>query len=101
MITDNPYVSILLMALAIYVTRISGYWLASRVTFNKYVEAWLGYLPGCILISIVAPSLLTAKPLEWLAAALIIIMMWRSNNLLLAMVVGIGTVAVGRTLLHY
>ena len=88
------------MGLTIYLTRVGGYWLASRVTFNKYIEAWLGYLPGCILISIVAPSLLTAKPLEWLAAVLTIFMMWRSNNLLLAMVVGIGTVAVGRLLLQ-
>ena len=87
------------MGVAVYLTRIGGFWLASRIQFNKYVESWLGYLPGCILISIVAPSVLQAKPLEWLAALLTIVLMWRTNNLLVAMVVGIGTVAVGRLMM--
>ena len=81
---------------AIYLTRISGYWLAGRVEINRRVEAWLNYLPGCILISLVAPFFLHADWLEFIAGALTVILMWRTRNVLVAMVVGIAFVAIGR-----
>ncbi len=59
-------VTILLMGAVIYATRAGGLWLASRVEISGRLEAWLGFLPGAILVSIVAPTVLTSgRPKPW------------------------------------
>lgn len=96
-LTDLPTVlAIIAMGFAIYLTRIGGYWLAGRMRMNHRVEAWLNYLPGCIIISIIAPEFLHAKPTEIAASLVTIILMRLTNNLLVAMVAGIAVVAVTR-----
>jgi uncharacterized membrane protein len=89
---------ILAMGAATYLTRMMGYWLAGRFRVNKALEIWLGYLPGCILISLVAPFVLNASWLEYLAAGLTAFLMWRTHSILLSMVAGLGLVALGRFL---
>ena len=51
--------AILLMALATYATRAGGLWLASRFDLSERAGAWLEQIPGAILISLVAPTVLT------------------------------------------
>ena len=92
----NFYVVVLLMGLAVYVCRSSGYWLAGRVEIGPRLRAWLGYLPGCIMISIVVPLLKTATIFEWMGAALTIIIMIKCDHLLLAMCSGMLLVALLR-----
>lgn len=87
---------ILGIGLATYLTRAMGYWLAGRFRLNKVLELWLAYLPGCILVSLVAPFVLVASWVELFAAVATGLFMWRTNSLLLSMVVGIGLVAMGR-----
>lgn len=95
-IGKHPYWVILLMALSVYSTRMLGYWLAGRFRFNHIIKTWLGYLPGCILMAIVGPTLITSSPIEYLAAGVVVLFMWRFNNLLLAMLVGIAIVVIYR-----
>lgn len=92
-------VAILLMGAVIYATRAGGLWLASRVEISGRLEAWLGYLPGAILVSIVAPTVLTSGPAEALAALAVVLVAARSGSLLLAMTTGVGAVLVLRALL--
>ena len=91
--------TIVLMGLAVYITRIGGYWLAGRVRINNVIKAWLEYLPGCIIMSIVAPFVLKGDWLEMISAGVTILVMWLSESLLLSMVAGIAIVAVGRLFL--
>jgi len=95
----KPYYTIVLMGFAVYINRASGYWLAGRIKINKAIAAWMNYLPGCIIISIVAPFVLHANGLEAVAAVVTAVAMWRTKNLLVAMVLGIGIVALGRQFL--
>ncbi len=92
--------TIVLMALATYATRAGGLWLASRLTLSGRVEAWLGYIPGAILVSLVAPTVLTGGLPETLAAAAVILVALRTGSLPVAMVTGVGAVLVLRTLLE-
>ena len=92
-------VTILLMGAVIYATRAGGLWLASRVEISGRMEAWLGFLPGAILVSIVAPTVLTSGPAEALAALAVVLVALRSGSLLLATMTGVGAVLVLRTLL--
>lgn len=92
-------IAVALMGLVVYTTRISGYWLAGRLQINNRIKAWLEYLPGCILISIVAPFVLTGDILQIIGASATIAVMYFSRNLLLSMIAGIGIVAAARLLL--
>lgn len=93
---QNNIITILLMALVTYLVRASGYWLAGRIKLNPYLESWLNYLPGCIIISIVAPLVLQSEGKEWLGALVTILIMLKFNNLLLSMVTGMMVVVILR-----
>lgn len=92
-------VTIVLMGAVIYATRAGGLWLASRVEISGRVEAWLGFLPGAILVSIVAPTVLTSGPAEALAALAVVLVAARSGSLLGAVATGVVAVVVLRGVL--
>jgi uncharacterized membrane protein len=92
-------VAILLMGAVIYAARAGGLWLASRVELSDRVEAWLNYLPGAILVSIVAPTVLTSGPAETLAALAVVLVALRSGGLLLATATGVVVVVALRAVL--
>jgi uncharacterized membrane protein len=88
------------MALVTYTARVTGYWLVGRVTLAPRVEAGLRALPGAVLVSLVAPTVLATGIAEALAALATVLVAARSRNLPAAMVVGVVTVWALRTLLH-
>jgi uncharacterized membrane protein len=91
--------AITLMAVATYATRSGGLWLASRLALSERTEAWLGYIPGTILVSLVAPTVLTGGLAETLAAMAVILVALRTGSLPVAMVAGVGAVLVLRAVL--
>jgi uncharacterized membrane protein len=90
--------TIVLMALATYATRAGGLWLASRLALSERAEAWLDYIPGAILVSIVAPVVLAGGIAEALAALAVILVAWRTGSLPIAMVTGVCAVLLLRAL---
>jgi uncharacterized membrane protein len=96
----NPIIliAIVLMALATYSTRAGGLWLASRFDLSERAGAWLDQIPGAILVSLVAPTVLMGGPAEALAALAVVIVAVRTDSLPAAMVTGVGTVLVLRAL---
>lgn len=91
--------TIVLMALATYATRAGGLWLASRLKMSERVEAWLNHIPGAILVSIVAPTVLAGGIADALAAVTVLIVAVRTGSLPVAMVTGVGAVVLLRGLL--
>ena len=90
---------IALMALATYATRAGGLWLANRFDLSERAGAWLDAIPGAILVSLVAPTVLTGGPAEALAAVAVVAVALRTGSLPLAMVTGVGAVVALRALL--
>lgn len=88
----SALLAIALMALVTYACRAGGYWLMGRVTMSRRVEVGLTYLPGAVLISLVAPAMVDEGAPGVVAVAMTAVAMRRTNNLLVAMVAGIGTV---------
>jgi uncharacterized membrane protein len=91
--------TIALMALATYVTRAGGLWLASRITLSDRMEAWLEHIPGAILVSLVAPVVLASGFAEALAASAVVLVALRTGSLPIAMVTGVVAVLALRALL--
>ena len=91
--------TILGMALVTYLTRIGGLWLMSRVSLSGRLKAWLEYLPGTILVAIVAPAVLGAGLAEVGAALATLLVAIRTRNVLVSMLVGVGVVLILRKIL--
>ncbi|GCE24271.1 AzlD family protein [Dictyobacter kobayashii] len=87
------------MAIVTYITRIGGLWLMGHVAVSARTRAWLGYLPGTILVAIVAPTVLSTGWSEAGASLATILVAARTRNLLLSMIVGIGAAIALRALL--
>ena len=79
------YFVVVLMAVSVYICRIGGYWLAGKVKLGDRIRSWLSYLPGCIIISIIAPLFKTATLLEWFGAIATVAIMIVTDNLLISM----------------
>ena len=94
----NYYIVTLGMGIVVYLCRSGGYWLAGRIKVGNKLRSWLGYLPGCIMISVVAPLLRKASMIEWLGAVVTIGLMLKTDSMLVAMSGGMAVVALFRLL---
>ena len=91
-IESMTIVTIVGMALVTFATRVGGFWLMRYVTLSPRIEAALRHLAGAVLISIVAPLTLT-NGLPSLGATLVTALVAaRTQNLLLAILSGVGAV---------
>ena len=88
--------TILGMALVTYATRAGGFWLMGLVTPSPRVETWLKQLPGAVLVALIAPTILASSIAETLAAIATVLVAIRTKNVLIAMLVGVATVALLR-----
>jgi uncharacterized membrane protein len=84
------------MAAVTYLTRIGGLWLARRMAPSERLSSVLGYIPGTVIVSIVAPNVLGRSPSEAVAAGVTVLVSILSGSLPLAMVAGVATVWLGR-----
>jgi uncharacterized membrane protein len=97
-VEPGTQIAIVLMAVATYTTRAGGLWLASQFDLSERAGAWLDQIPGAILVSLVAPTVLMGGPAEMLAALAVVMVVLRTGSLPAAMVTGVGAVLVLRTL---
>jgi len=89
---------ILAMTLVTVLTKVGGFWLLRRIEISERLEAGLSVLPGAIVIAILGPELAAGGPAEWGAASVVVLVMWRTENILLALCGGIGAVVLFRAL---
>ncbi len=69
--TLDPWVlaAILAMSAATYLTRAGGYLLFRTIKPSPAVRSFLGYIPGTLFVSYVAPALMSGGLQQWLGAA--------------------------------
>lgn len=93
--TLDPWVlaAIAAMAGATFMTRAGGYLLFRAFRPPPVMRAMLGYIPGTLFISYVAPALATGGVQQWVGAAATVAVMLATRNLTLA-ILG-GTAAAG------
>ncbi|SFS80514.1 AzlD family protein [Halostagnicola kamekurae] len=87
---------ILAMAAATVLTKVGGLWLLSRFDVSDRLEAGLSVLPGAIVIALLGPELAAGGPAEWGAGGVVLLVMWRTENILLALVSGVVSVVAFR-----
>jgi uncharacterized membrane protein len=90
---------VLAMALVTYLTKAGGLWALGRVDLPDGAEVALDALPGAVVVSILAPAAVAASPPTWLAASVVVLAARRTGNVLVALVLGVGTVLLARGVL--
>jgi Predicted membrane protein len=73
MIDPLVILTILMMALVTYLTRIGGYLLLRDRTVSPRMAAVMETAPGCVLITVIAPHFVTGRPADMIALALTIL----------------------------
>ncbi len=70
MIDPLHVLTIMLMALTTYMTRIGGYLLLRNRTVSARTKGVMECAPGCVLITVIAPDFVTGHPADLMALAL-------------------------------
>lgn len=91
-------VTIVLMALVTYLTRVLGYVGLRNRTLSPRMTTVLQAAPGCVLISVIAPDFVSDRPADLLALAVTLFAATRLP-LLPTVVIGVATSGVLRHLL--
>ncbi|SDK00978.1 AzlD family protein [Natronorubrum texcoconense] len=87
---------ILAMTVVTVIAKVGGIWLVRRFDVSERVEAGLDILPGAIVIAVLGPELAAGGPAEWAAAGIVLAVMWRTENILLALCAGVLAVVAFR-----
>ena len=86
------------MAMVTYATRIGGLFFADKLLFKGKAKAAFDEIPAAVLVSVIAPAVLTTGPAETIAA-LITIFAARRLPLIAVVIVGVVAVVVLRLLM--
>ncbi len=84
-----------LMALLVYSTRIGGYLVGLRIRHIGRLRPVLEALPGCAMMAILTPAVRNGSTLDWFALACVILVMWKTESVVLATVLGLGLLLFG------
>lgn len=84
--------TIVLMAASTYLTRVLGYLALRKRTLSPRLLAVMDCVPGCVLVSVIAPAFVSEQPANWLALAITLL---AASRLSLLPTVIIGIVATG------
>ena len=94
--TPESLTIIFLLALCVYLMRISGVWLIRRFEITPEMEKVLGQLPGIVLAAVLAPAVMKMGIIGLPALLITGIIAAKSGNLVLSTIVGTLTFIVFR-----
>jgi len=92
---QTTLIAIAMMALIVYLTRMTGYFIGLQLRHIRGVQPVLEALPGCAFMAILAPAVRQGSLSEIVAMTCVIVIMWRSNNVVVATGVGMAVLLFG------
>jgi uncharacterized membrane protein len=88
-------VAIAMIALIVYLTRVTGYFIGLQLRHIRGIQPVLEALPGCAFMALLVPAIRQGSISEMLAMACVLLIMWRSNNVVLATGAGMAILLFG------
>lgn len=92
---NSTLIAIAMMASIVYLTRITGYFIGLQLRHIRGIQPVLEALPGCAFMAILVPAVRQGSGSEILAMACVVLIMWRSNNVVLATGTGMAVLLFG------
>jgi len=93
--TNATLIAITMMASILYLTRITGYFIGLQLRHIRGIQPVLEALPGCAFMAILAPAVRQGSISEIIAMTCVVLIMWRSNNVVLATGTGMAVLLLG------
>jgi uncharacterized membrane protein len=93
--TNATLTAIAMMALILYLTRITGYFIGLQLRHIRGIQPVLEALPGCAFMAILAPAVRQGSISEIIAMTCVVLIMWRTNNVVLATGTGMAVLLFG------
>jgi len=101
MVDQTPILIIItLMAVIVYLTRLSGYFIGLQLRHISGIKPILETLPGCAFMAILVPAVRQGSLSEIIAMACLITLMWRTNNVAISTIVGMAALFAGNVYLN-
>lgn len=98
--TTSALLAIIGMALATYLTRVSGLLLLRGIVVKGRIKAALDALPPAILMAVIAPTILLTGNAERIAAVLTAVSAFLRLPLVVTIIVGVVSVVLLRRVLY-
>jgi uncharacterized membrane protein len=92
----GAFAAILAMAAATHFIRLAGYWTMGRVPLTPRVRRMLDALPGSVVVATVVPIVAQSGGAAMLGIGLVVGLMMLCRNEFLAVLAGLGAVALAR-----
>lgn len=83
-------VAIGMMAAVVYATRLGGYLVGLQIRHIGWLRPILEALPGCAFMAILVPAVRQGSLVEIAAMACVVGLMWKTDNVVIATVVGMA-----------
>lgn len=98
---DQPeaLLGILLAAGIVYATRVSGYFIGLQFRHIARLKPVLETLPGCAMMAILIPAARNGDLREMIAMLSVVVIMWISDNVIIATVAGVIILLFGHNLI--
>ncbi len=90
-------VTIAMMAAIVYATRVGGYLVGLQIRHIGWLRPILEALPGCAFMAILAPAVRQGNLSEVIAMACVVGIMWATDNVVIATVLGMAVLIVGES----
>ena len=92
---NATFIAIAMMAGIVYLTRVTGYFIGLQLRHIRGIQPVLEALPGCAFMAILAPAVRQGSISEILAMACVVLIMWRTNNVVIATGTGMAVLLFG------
>ncbi len=92
-------VTIAMMSAIVYATRLGGYLVGLQIRHIGWLRPILEALPGCAFMAILVPAVRQGNITEVIAMLCVIGLMWKTDNVVIATVVGMLVLVVGGSVL--
>ena len=92
---NATFTAIAMMAAIVYLTRVTGYFIGLQLRHIRGIQPVLEALPGCAFMAILAPAVRQGNISEILAMACVVLIMWRTNNVVIATGTGMAVLLFG------
>ena len=93
--TQAALLALGVVSLIVYLTRATGYFIGLRLRHIRGMQGVLEAMPGCAFMAILAPAVRQGSPSEIIAMACVVLIMWRSNNVIIATGTGLAVLLLG------
>ena len=92
---NTALLAIALITVIVYLTRATGYFVGLQLRHIRGMQPVLEAMPGCAFMAILVPAVRQGSLSEIIAMACVVLIMWRSNNVMLATGTGLAVLLLG------